>query len=232
MARLTKRTRANLELAPKEPLPLKDAVAALKKFKGPRFDQTVEICFTLGIDTTQADQLVRGAIALPHGVGKSKRVIAFCGSDDAAAAKAAGALEAGADDLIKKVSDGWMDFDVAVASPDMMKLVSRLGRQLGPRGLMPTPKAGTVTTDIARAVREYSAGKVEYRNDKGGNVHAVIGKMSFKAEDLSANLEHFIHTIEKSRPNTAKGVFIRKCVIAGAMTPGVQVKIAQAVVAE
>lgn len=225
MARLTKRTRANLELAPKEPLPLKDAVAALKKFKGPRFDQTVEICFTLGIDTTQADQLVRGAIALPHGVGKSKRVIAFCGSDDAAAAKAAGALEAGADDLIKKVSDGWMDFDVAVASPDMMKLVSRLGRQLGPRGLMPTPKAGTVTTDIARAVREYSAGKVEYRNDKGGNVQAAVGRMSFPEDHLADNIDFFIQTILKAKPASTKGQFVKKVTISGTMTPGVRVAV-------
>ncbi len=225
MARLSKRTRANLELAPKQPLPLKEAVAALKKFKAPKFDQTVEICFTLGIDTTQADQLLRGAIALPHGVGKSKRVIAFCGSDDAAAAKAAGALEAGADDLVKKVADGWMDFDVAVASPDMMKIVSRLGRQLGPRGLMPTPKAGTVTTDIARAVREYSAGKVEYRNDKGGNVQAAVGRMSFPEDHLCDNIDFFIQTILKSKPASTKGQFVKKVTISGTMTPGVRVAV-------
>jgi len=225
MARPGKRTRANLEMVPAEPLPLKEAVAALKKFKGPKFDQTVEICFTLGIDTTQADQLVRGAIALPHGVGKSKRVIAFCGSDDAAGAKAAGAIEAGSDDLVKKISDGWMDFDVAVASPDMMKIVSRLGRQLGPRGLMPTPKAGTVTTDIAKAVREYSAGKVEYRNDKGGNVQAAVGRMSFTEDNLTDNIDFFIQAILKAKPSSTKGVFVKKVTISGTMTPGVRVAV-------
>ncbi|MCC6908489.1 MAG: 50S ribosomal protein L1 [Phycisphaerales bacterium] len=225
MAKLSKRARANAELIPADPLPLKDAVTALKKFKGPKFDQTVEICFTLGIDTTQADQLVRGAVALPHGVGKSKRVIAFCGSDDAAGAKAAGAIEAGADDLVKKVSDGWMDFDVAVASPDMMKIVSRLGRQLGPRGLMPTPKAGTVTTDIAKAVREYSAGKVEYRNDKGGNVQAAVGRMSFSEDHLADNIDFFIQTIMKAKPSSTKGQFVKKVTISGTMTPGVRVAV-------
>lgn len=225
MAKLNKRARANAELIPAEALPLKEAVAALKKFKGPKFDQTVEVCFTLGIDPTQADQLVRGAVALPHGVGKSKRVVAFCSSDDAAAAKEAGAVEAGADDLVKKVSDGWMDFDVAVASPDMMKIVSRLGRQLGPRGLMPTPKAGTVTTDIIKAVREYSAGKVEYRNDKGGNVQAAVGRMSFSDDHLSENIEFIIQTIQKAKPSATKGVFVKKITISGTMTPGVRVAI-------
>ncbi len=225
MAKLNKRARANAELIPAEPLPLKDAVAALKKFKGPKFDQTVEICFTLGIDSTQADQLIRGAVALPHGVGKSKRVIAFCGSDDVAAAKEAGAVEAGADDLVKKVSDGWMDFDVAVASPDMMKIVSRLGRQLGPRGLMPTPKAGTVTTDIVKAVREYSAGKVEYRNDKGGNVQAAVGRMSFSDDHLHDNIDFFIQTILKAKPSSTKGTFVKKVTISGTMTPGVRIAV-------
>jgi len=225
MAKLSKRARANAELIPAEALPLKEAVAALKRFKGPKFDQTVEVCFTLGIDPSQADQLVRGAVALPHGVGKSKRVVAFCSSDDVAAAKEAGAVEAGSDDLVKKVSDGWMEFDVAVASPDMMKLVSRLGRQLGPRGLMPTPKAGTVTTDIAKAVREYSAGKVEYRNDKGGNVQAAVGRMSFSDDHLFDNIEFIIQTIQKAKPSSTKGVFVKKITISGAMTPGVRVAI-------
>lgn len=225
MAKLNKRARANAELIPADALPLKEAVAALKKFKGPKFDQTVEVCFTLGIDPTQADQLVRGAVALPHGVGKSKRVVAFCSSDDVAAAKEAGAVEAGADDLVKKVTDGWMDFDVAVASPDMMKIVSRLGRQLGPRGLMPTPKAGTVTTDIVKAVREYSAGKVEYRNDKGGNVQAAVGRMSFSDDHLSENIEFIIQTIQKAKPSSTKGVFVKKITISGTMTPGVRIAV-------
>jgi large subunit ribosomal protein L1 len=186
----------------------------------------------LGIDPAQADQAIRGSVSLPKGIGVSKRVIAFCREDVVKAAKAAGAVEAGADDLVAKIEGGWMDFDVAVASPDMMRVVSKLGKVLGPKGLMPSPKSGTVTNDVPGAVKEYSAGKVEYRNDKGGNVHAVIGKMSFKAEDLAANLQHFIQTIEKARPNTAKGVYIKRCAISGAMTPSVHVKVAQAVAAE
>ncbi|MCC6321630.1 MAG: 50S ribosomal protein L1 [Phycisphaerales bacterium] len=228
----SKRQRANLEIAPKEALEAPAACAAVKKYKATKFDQTVNVVMHLGIDPAQADQAIRGSVSLPRGIGVSKKVIAFCREDVAKQAKAVGAVEAGGEELVAKIEGGWMDFDVCVASPDMMRVVSKLGKVLGPKGLMPSPKSGTVTQDIPAAVKEYSAGKVEYRNDKGGNVHAVIGKMSFKAEDLSANLEHFIHTIEKSRPNTAKGVFIRKCVIAGAMTPGVQVKIAQAVVAE
>ena len=228
----SKRQRANLEIAPKEALEAAAACAAVKKYKATKFDMTINVVMHLGIDPAQADQAIRGSVSLPRGIGVSKKVIAFCREDVAKLAKAAGAIEAGGEELVAKIEGGWMDFDVCVASPDMMRVVSKLGKVLGPKGLMPSPKSGTVTQDIPGAVKEYSAGKVEYRNDKGGNIHAVIGKMSFKAEDLSANLEHFIHTIEKSRPNTAKGVFIKKCVIAGAMTPGVQVKIAQAVVAE
>lgn len=228
----SKRQRANLELQPKEALDPKAACAAVKKYKGTKFDQTVNVVMYLGIDPAQADQAIRGSVSLPKGIGVSKKVIAFCREDVAKLAKAAGAVEAGGEDLVAKIEGGWMDFDVAVASPDMMRVVSKLGKVLGPKGLMPSPKSGTVTQDVPGAVKEYSAGKVEYRNDKGGNVHAVIGKMSFKAEDLAANLEHFIHTIEKARPNTAKGVYIKRCAIAGAMTPSVQVKVAQAVAAE
>ena len=197
-----------------------------------RFDQTVNVVVHLGIDPTQADQAIRGSVSMPRGIGVSKKVIAFCKEDVAKLAKAAGAVEAGAEELVAKIEGGWMDFDVAVASPDMMRVVSKLGKVLGPKGLMPSPKSGTVTQDVPGAVKEYSAGKVEYRNDKAGNIHAVIGKMSFKAEDLTANLEHFISTIEKARPNTAKGVYIKRCAIAGAMTPSVIVKVAQAAVAE
>lgn len=228
----SKRQRANAELQPKEALAPAEACSAVKKFKGTKFDQTVNVVMYLGIDPAQADQAIRGSVSLPRGIGVSKRVIAFCREDLTKAARDAGAVEAGADDLVAKIEGGWMDFDVAVATPDMMRVVSKLGKVLGPKGLMPSPKSGTVTQDVPGAVKEYSAGKVEYRNDKGGNVHAVIGKMSFKAEDLAANLEHFIHTIEKARPSAAKGLYIKKCAIAGAMTPSVQVKIAQAVVAE
>lgn len=228
MPKLAKRARANSEIIPAEAMSASDAVAALKKYKAPKFDQTVNIVFHLGIDAAQADQSIRGAVALPKGIGKTKRVIAFCREDVAKEAKAAGAAEAGGEDLVAKIEGGWMDFDVAIASPDMMRVVSKLGKVLGPKGLMPSPKAGTVTAQVVDAVREYSAGKVEYRNDKGGNVHGVIGKMSFKDADLVENLEYFIRTIERIRPSAAKGLYIKKVVISGAMTPGVQIKIAAA----
>lgn len=225
MPRISKRTKENAKIATESAMPLPDAVALLKKFKATKFDQTVECCIHLGIDPAQADQGIRGAVALPKGLGKSKKVIAFCNPDLVKPAREAGAIEAGGEELVKKITDGWMDFDVAIASPDMMRVVSRLGKQLGPRGLMPSPKAGTVTADVPSAVREYAAGKVEYRNDKGGNVQAPVGKMSFKAEDIVANVEHFIRTIERARPASAKGHYIKKIVISGTMTPSVRIAV-------
>ncbi|GMV27517.1 MAG: 50S ribosomal protein L1 [Phycisphaerae bacterium] len=222
--RITKRAKANGALKATGALVPMEAVATLKKFKGPKFDQTVNIVMHLGVDPAMADQSLRGSISLPKGIGKSKRVVAFCQSDVAPQALAAGAVKAGAEELVAEIEKGWMDFDVAVASPDMMRIVSKLGKVLGPKGLMPSPKAGTVTTNIPQAVKEYSAGKVEYRTDKGGNIHAVIGKMSFPDGDLAANLEHFVAAIEKARPATAKGQYVKKIVVSGAMTPGVQVK--------
>lgn len=224
----TKRFRENAAIAPQEPMAMADAVVAVKKFKPTKFDQTVNCVVHLGIDPKQADQMVRGSVALPKGIGKTKRVIAFCTSDKAKAALAAGAMKAGGEELVAEVEGGFMDFDVAIATPDMMRVVSKLGRVLGPKGLMPSPKAGTVTPDIEKAVREYAAGKIEYRNDKGGNVHAVIGKMSFAEGDLFANLEHFVQEIERVRPRTVKGVYVKKVVISGTMTPGVQIKYASA----
>jgi large subunit ribosomal protein L1 len=220
----SKRHRANLEVAPKAPCTPQEAVAAIKKFKTVKFDQTVNICMHLGIDVKQADQALRGSISLPKGIGKSKRVVAFCQSDKVAAALAAGAVKAGGEELVAEVEKGWMDFDVAVASPDMMRVMSKLGKVLGPKGLMPSPKAGTVTPNVAEAVKEYSAGKVEYRADTAGNVHAVIGKVSFPEKDLVDNLEFFVKAIEKVKPATSKGVYIKKITVSGAMTPGVQVK--------
>jgi large subunit ribosomal protein L1 len=228
MPKLSKRAKQNASLIPTEPLEPAQAVAALKKFQAPKFDQTVDIVMFLGIDPTHAEQGIRGSVALPKGIGKSKRVVAFCREDVARDAKANGAIEAGGEELVAKIEGGWMDFDVAIASPDMMRVVSKLGKVLGPKGLMPSPKSGTVTQNVAEAVKEYAAGKVEYRNDKVGNIHAVIGKMSFPDGDLVANLEHFIRTIEKVRPSTTKGIFIKKVSISGTMTPGVQVKVAQA----
>lgn len=201
------------------------AIQLLRKFKATKFDQTINIVVHLGIDPKAADQALRGAISFPKGVGKSARVVCFCNSDKAAAAKAAGAVEVGADDLVAKIEAGWLDFDVAVASPDMMRIVSRLGKVLGPKGLMPSPKAGTVTPDVATAVREYVAGKVEYRNDDGGNVHCIIGKLSFNDEDLVTNLEHFIAVIQKAKPSSSKGTYIKKCVVSATMSPGIEVAV-------
>jgi large subunit ribosomal protein L1 len=215
--------RASLEKKPKTPLAPADAVKALRGFKATKFDQTVNVVVNLGIDPKAADQALRGSIAMPHGIGRSARVVCFCASDKAAAAKAAGAVEAGSEELVAKIEGGWMDFDVAVASPDMMRFVSKLGKVLGPKGLMPSPKAGTVTPDVIAAVKEYGAGKQEYRNDDGGNVHCVIGKLSFADEQLVANLSHFIAVIEKARPASVKGTYLKKCVISAAMSPGVQV---------
>ncbi|MCB9845243.1 MAG: 50S ribosomal protein L1 [Phycisphaeraceae bacterium] len=231
MARLSKRAKSNEPLRQTEALQLPEAVTALKRFKGPRFDQTVEIAVHLNMDTKQTDQSIRGSVSLPKGIGKAKRVVAFCPLDKVAEARDAGALEAGGADLVEKIEKGWMDFDVAIASPDMMRDIAKLGRVLGPRGLMPSPKAGTVTPNVAQAVKEYSAGKVEYRSDKGGNVHAVVGKMSFPEGDLVENITHFLHTLERARPSSTKGAFIKNVAISGTMTPGVQVKHSEAVVA-
>ncbi len=206
-------------------LSLKDAVAQLKKFKATKFDQTINICMHLGVDPKQADQNIRGSVSLPHGIGKSKRVIAFCREDVTGPAKAAGAIEAGGEELVAKVEGGWQEFDVAIASPDMMRVVSKLGKTLGPKGLMPSPKNGTVTPDVVTAVREFSAGKVEFRNDAGGNVHSVIGKLSFDADKLEQNAAAFIDTIHKMKPQTAKGVYVKKISLAGSMTPGVLVAV-------
>jgi large subunit ribosomal protein L1 len=225
MPALSKRTRANRAMTPQEPQAPEAAVKALKSFKVTKFDQTVEVCVWLGIDPKQADQQLRGSVSLPRGVGKTARVICFCQEDKADAARKAGAIEAGGEALVEKIKGGWMDFDVAVASPDMMRVVSQLGRVLGPKGLMPSPKAGTVTPDVVTAVKEYAAGKVEYRSDSGGNVHCVIGKMSFPEQDLLENLNHFLGLIQRIRPSSAKGQYIRKVTLSGTMTPGIRIAI-------
>jgi large subunit ribosomal protein L1 len=204
---------------------LAEAVSRIKSFKAAKFDQTVEVCLHLGIDAKQADQMIRGSLSLPHGIGKSKRVIAFCTSDKVDDAKAAGATEAGGEELVKKIEDGWLDFDVAVASPDMMRVVSKLGRALGPKGLMPSPKSGTVTPNVAQAVKEYAAGKVEFRNDAGGNVHAAVGKHSFDNKQLEENAEAFIRHITKMKPSSTKGHYIKSISMSATMTPGVSVEV-------
>ena len=207
----------------KESVTLTEAVGQVKSYKATKFDQTVEVCMHLGIDAKQADQMIRGSLSLPHGIGKSKRVVAFCTSDKVEEAKAAGAVEAGAEELVKKIEDGWLEFDVAVASPDMMRIVSKLGRALGPKGLMPSPKSGTVTPKVAEAVKEYAAGKVEFRNDAGGNVQAAVGKHSFDAKALEENADAFITHITKMKPSSTKGTYIKSISMSGTMTPGVSI---------
>ncbi len=227
MARITKRQKANMEIAEKgkEAHSIQHAVQLLKTYPTTKFDQTVEVAIHLSIDPRQADQQLRGSVSMPKGVGRSAKVICFCGTDKEDAAKAAGAIEAGAEELVKKIEGGWLDFDVAVASPDMMRFVGKLGRQLGPKGLMPSPKAGTVTPDIETAVAEFTAGKVEYRNDDGGNIHCIVGKMSFSEEDLVENLHFFVTLITKSRPAAIKGEYVKSCSISGTMTPSVKVMV-------
>jgi large subunit ribosomal protein L1 len=221
-----KRYRADFEtVVEDQTFPLEAAVEKVLGFKKTKFDQSIELCVHLGIDAKQDDQRVRGSISLPHGVGKSRRVIAFCTSDKEAAAREAGAVEAGGEELVKKIEGGWMDFDVAVASPDMMRVVSRLGKLLGPKGLMPSPKAGTVTPQIGQAVKEYAAGKVEFRNDAGGNVQAAIGKQSFDAAKLAENANALLAAIHRLKPAAAKGQYVKKITLSGTMTPGVQVAI-------
>ena len=221
--RRSKRYRADSEKGKKEPLVLAQAVDLLKQFNSTKFDQTVEIAMRLGIDPKQADQIVRGSLVLPHGIGKSQRVVVFAKGDMADAAQEAGADEGGQEDLAKKIKDGWLDFDVCIAAPDMMGLVGPLGRTLGPRGLMPTPKTGTVTVDVARVIKEYKAGKVEFRNDSSGIVHAVVGRMSFEAKQLEENVQAFISHVEGMKPITVKGTYLKGASISATMSPGVPI---------
>ena len=207
----------------KEPVSLVEAVRTIKSFDSGKFDESVECVLVLGIDPKQADQQVRGSISLPNGIGKQKRVIAFCEGSEAEEAKKAGAIEAGSEELVKKISGGWADFDVAVASPKVMSKVGKLGRILGPQGKMPSPKNGTVTDDVVTAVREFSAGKIEFRSDGGGNVHAIVGKQSFEAEKLVENVEAFVLQIKRMKPASAKGTYIRKMCLSATMSPSVAV---------
>jgi large subunit ribosomal protein L1 len=224
MVKPTKAMKSMLAKAPgKTPVPLQQAVEVLKQFSGRKFDQTIEIHINLGIDPAQNDQIVRGSLVLPHGIGKTQRVVVFAKGDLAKEAEAAGADAVGAEELAKKIKDGWLDFDVCIASPDMMGLVGPLGKLLGPRGLMPSPRAGTVTNDVARVVKEYRAGKVEFRNDKGSNVHAVVGKMSFDATKLVENIGAFISYVQSIKPNSVKGTYIKSIAICGTMSPSVRV---------
>lgn len=203
---------------------VKDAIEVCLKTAKAKFDETVEIHVRLGVDSRHADQQVRGAVVLPNGTGKDVRVLVFAKGEGATAAQAAGADYVGAEDMMTKIqSEGWMDFDVVIASPDMMGIVGRLGKVLGPRGLMPNPKAGTVTPDVARAVTEAKAGKIEYRLDKSNIIHCPIGKVSFGTEKLQENLDTLMEAIVKAKPSAAKGQYVRSCVIACTMGPGVKI---------
>ncbi len=220
-----KRYAADARVANDDVLPLAQAIERLKGFRATKFDQTVELHMHLGIDPKQADQMLRGSVSLPHGVGgATKKVIAFCGPEKVEEAKAAGAIEAGSDDLVKKIEDGWMDFDVAIAEPAQMRVVSKLGKVLGPKGLMPSPKAGTVDPKIADAVKAFVAGKVEYRNDDGGNIHVPVGKHSFTAEQLVENTQTMINLITRLKPAATKGQYVKKIAVAATMTPSVLVE--------
>ena len=201
-----------------------EAMDLTVKTKTAKFDETVEVHVRLGVDSRHADQQVRGAVVLPNGTGKTVRTLVFCKEDKAQAALDAGADFVGAEDLVAKIQgENWMDFDVVIASPDMMGLVGRLGKVLGPRGLMPNPKAGTVTPDVAKAVTEAKAGKIEYRLDKQNIIHCPIGKVSFGAEKLQENFETLLSAVAKAKPAAAKGQYIKSCVVATTMGPGIKV---------
>jgi len=200
--------------------PAREALGLLKGMPGPKFDETVDVVVRLGIDPKKTDQLVRGAVSLPKGLGKKVRVVVFAEGDKAEAARQAGADEVGSEDLAKRIQDGWMDFDIVIASPDMMKHVGKLGKVLGPQGKMPSPKSGTVTPEVANAVQEFKAGKVEFRTDAGGNVHVPVGKRSFSVEDLEQNLTAFLAHLATLRPPSVKGNFLRKISVSTTMSPG------------
>jgi len=203
---------------------LPDAMAILKSWKTAKFDESVDIAMNLGVDPKHAEQMVRGSLVLPHGTGKSVRVLVFAKGEKEKEARAAGADFVGAEDLAKKITDeGWLDFERVIATPDMMGLVGRLGRVLGPRGLMPNPKLGTVTADVTRAVSENKAGKVEYRVDKNGIVHCSIGKASFSAEQLIANATALIDAIVRAKPSSAKGTYLKKISLSTTMGPGIRI---------
>ncbi len=200
---------------------LDEAVGILKKVKPPKFDETVDLVFKLGVDPKQADQMVRGVVILPHGTGKEVRVVAFAKGDKAAEAREAGADEVGDDDLVEKIAGGWMDFDTVVATPDMMRSVSKLGKVLGPRGLMPSPKTGAVTFDLKQVIEEVKAGRIEFRVDKTANVHLVAGKVSFSEDKLKDNIIECVRTIVRLRPASCKGHYMRSASLSSSMGPGI-----------
>lgn len=219
----SKRLRANWEKIDRHKLyELEEAVTLVKETANVKFDESVDLAFLIGVDPKQADQMVRGTVSLPHGLGKTVRVVVFAKGEKVAEAQAAGADYVGDEDLIKKVQEGWIDFDATVATPDMMRDVGKLGRVLGPRGLMPTPKAGTVTQDVAKAVQEIKAGKIEYKVDRNANIHVPIGKVSFPADHLIANASTAVEAIIRAKPSAAKGTYLKAVAMSSTMGPGVK----------
>jgi large subunit ribosomal protein L1 len=208
---------------PDRPLTIEDAVPLLQKIKYAKFDETIELTVRLGVDPKHADQMVRGTVVLPHGLGKAKRVLAIAGGEKQKEAQEAGADEVAGEEVVQRIQEGWMDFEAVVATPDMMKAVGRLGKVLGPRGLMPNPKTGTVTFEIGRAVREIKAGKVEFRVDKTGIVHAPVGKMSFAAQRLVENTRALLDSVVKAKPPAAKGKYLKSVTVSSTMGPGIRI---------
>lgn len=223
MRSVGKKFAAAKALVPAKALTIEEAVPLVQKLKYAKFDETVELAIRLGVDPKHADQMVRGTVVLPHGLGKTKKVLVIAGSDKQKEAQDAGADEVGGEELVERIQGGWMDFEAVVATPDMMRAVGRLGKVLGPRGLMPNPKTGTVTVDIAKAVREIKAGKVEFRVDKTGIVHAPLGKVSFPAERLVENARALVDSIIKAKPAAAKGKYIRSATLSSTMGPGIAI---------
>ena len=218
---------ARAQVAAERAYTIEDAIPLVQKVKYAKFDETVDLSLRLGVDPKHADQMVRGTVVLPHGLGKSKRVLAIAGGEKQKEAQDAGADIVGGEEMVEKIQGGFMDFDAVVATPDMMRAVGRLGKVLGPRGLMPNPKTGTVTTEIAKAVKEIKAGKVEFRVDKSGIIHAPLGKMSFKPEALVANAHALVESIVKAKPAAAKGKYLKSVTVSSTMGPGVRIDTTQ-----
>ena len=226
MPKAGKKFQSSSKLVDKPAYNLADAMPVVKKAAFAKFNETVEVAIRLGVDPKHADQMVRGTVVLPHGLGKTKRVIVIASGDKVREAREAGADEVGGDDLVQKIQGGWLEFDAVIATPDMMKSVGRLGKVLGPRGLMPNPKTGSVTLDVARSVKEVKGGKVEFRVDKTAIIHCPVGKVSFEATQLAENAQALILSVIKAKPATAKGRFVRSIVISSTMGPGVPIDLA------
>ena len=223
MRKTGKKFAAARQQVPDRPHSIEEAVPLMQKVKFAKFDETVEIAMRLGVDPKHADQMVRGTVVLPHGLGKTKRVLAIAGAEKQKDAQAAGADFVGGEELVDKIQGGWMEFDAVVATPDMMRAVGKLGKVLGPRGLMPNPKTGTVTPDIAKAVKEIKAGKVEFRVDKTGIVHAPVGKVSFPTQSLIENTHALVDSVVRAKPSAAKGKYLKSVTLSSTMGPGITI---------